>query len=79
MDSKNERLERLSEILRSWMEMKAPRQAIVDRKERFRSKNAEKKNTKEERLDVKFKCGNIFQNKNNYENNIKTIHLWQCL
>ena len=47
MDSKNERLERLSEILRSWMEMKAPRQAIVDRKERFRSKNAEKKGRNE--------------------------------
>ena len=41
------------------MDMKAPRQAIVDRKERFRSKNAEKKDTKEERLDVKFKCENF--------------------
>lgn len=59
MDNRNERLERLSEILRSWMDMKAPRQAIVDRKERFRSKNAEKKDTKEERLDVKFKCENF--------------------
>ena len=56
----SERLSKLTDILRTWMKMKAPQQAIVERKNRFHSKGAElKKNATEVSLDKKFQVENF--------------------
>ena len=56
----HERLQRLQGIIRDWMKMKAPRQAIVQRKDRFHSKGTEtKKTANEESLDKKFQTENF--------------------
>ena len=58
--SDNERLTRLTDILQAWMKMKAPQQAIVERKNRFHAVgNASKKSAKEESLDKKFQMENF--------------------
>lgn len=56
----SERLRKLTEILQTWMTMKAPQQAIVDRKNRFHSKGGEqKKSADEQSLDKKFQMENF--------------------
>ena len=56
----NERLSKLTEILQTWMKMKAPQQAIVERKNRFHSKGGEsKKSANEISLDKKFQMENF--------------------
>lgn len=56
----SERLSKLTEILQTWMTMKAPQQAIVDRKNRFHSKGGEqKKSADEQSLDKKFQMENF--------------------
>ena len=56
----NERLTRLTDILQTWMKMKAPQQAIVERKNRFHAVgNASKKSAREESLDKKFQMENF--------------------
>ena len=56
----SERLSRLTEILQTWMQMKAPQQAIVERKNRFHSKGGEqKKSADEASLDKKFQMENF--------------------
>ncbi len=58
--SDNERLTRLTDILQAWMKMKAPQQAIVERKNRFHAVgNASKKSAKGESLDKKFQMENF--------------------
>lgn len=58
--SDNERLTRLTDILQTWMKMKAPQQAIVERKNRFHAVgNASKKSAKDESLDKKFQMENF--------------------
>ena len=58
--SDNERLTRLTDILQAWMKMKAPQQAIVERKNRFHAVgNASKKSAKDESLDKKFQMENF--------------------
>lgn len=55
-----ERLTRLTDILQAWMKMKAPQQAIVERKNRFHAVgNASKKSAREESLDKKFQMENF--------------------
>lgn len=55
-----ERLSRLTDILQTWMTMKAPQQAIVERKNRFHSKGSEqKKSADEQSLDKKFQMENF--------------------
>jgi len=55
-----ERLNKLQAIIQEWMKMKAPRQAIVERKNRFHSKgNESKKSATDERLDKKFQMENF--------------------
>lgn len=55
-----ERLSKLSAIVQEWMEAKVPQQAVVDMKERFRSKGSmTKKSADEESLDKKFKKENF--------------------
>jgi len=57
---KRERLNKLQAIIQEWMKMKAPRQAIVERKNRFHSKgNESKKSATDERLDKKFQMENF--------------------
>jgi len=54
------RLGKLTEILQTWMKMKAPQQAIVERKNRFHSKGSEQKKSAEEvSLDKKFQMENF--------------------
>jgi hypothetical protein len=56
----SERLSKLTEILQTWMKMKAPQQAIVERKNRFHSKGGEpKKSADEQSLDKKFQMENF--------------------
>ena len=56
----SERLSKLTEILQTWMKMKAPQQAIVERKNRFHSKGMEqKKSASEQSLDKKFQMENF--------------------
>ncbi len=56
----SERLSKLTEILQTWMKMKAPQQAIVERKNRFHSKGSEQKKSAEEiSLDKKFQMENF--------------------
>ncbi len=56
----NERLSKLTDILKAWMKMKAPNQAIVERKNRFHSKSGEQKKSAEEAsLDKKFQMENF--------------------
>ena len=56
----HERLSRLTAILQSWMQMKAPQQAIVERKDRFHSKGNElKKKAEDQSLDKKFQMENF--------------------
>ena len=56
----SERLSKLTEILQTWMKMKAPQQAIVERKNRFHSKGGEqKKSADEASLDKKFQMENF--------------------
>jgi superfamily II DNA/RNA helicase len=56
----SERLSKLTEILQTWMTMKAPQQAIVERKNRFHSKGGEqKKSADEQSLDKKFQMENF--------------------
>ena len=56
----HERLNRLTEILQSWMKMKAPQQAILERKDRFHSKGIEHKKTANDiSLDKKFQIENF--------------------
>lgn len=56
----SERLSKLTEILQAWMTMKAPQQAMVERKNRFHSKGGEqKKSADEQSLDKKFQMENF--------------------
>lgn len=56
----SERLSKLTDILQTWMKMKAPQQAIVERKNRFHSKGGEqKKSADEASLDKKFQMENF--------------------
>ena len=56
----NERLSKLTEILQSWMKIKAPQQAIQDRKNRFHSLgNEQKKSADTISLDKKFQMENF--------------------
>ena len=56
----HERLNKLQAIIHEWMKMKAPQQAIVERKNRFHSKGTEsKKSATDERLDKKFQMENF--------------------
>ena len=57
----SERLSRLTDILQTWMKMKAPQQAIVERKNRFHSKGGseQKKSADEASLDKKFQMENF--------------------
>lgn len=56
----SERLNKLTEILQSWMKMKAPQQATVERKNRFHSKaGVPKKSANELSLDKKFQMENF--------------------
>ena len=54
-DGNHERLQKLQDIIREWMQMKAPQQAIVERRDRFRTKGAvPKKTAGEDSLDKLF-------------------------
>ena len=56
----NERLRKLQEIVQAWMKMKAPQQAITNRKNRFHSKGTEdKKTAQDESLDKHFQMQNF--------------------
>ncbi len=56
----NDRLNHLTEILQTWMKMKAPQQAIVERKDRFHSKGSEQKKAANDiSLDRKFQIENF--------------------
>ena len=55
-----ERLQRLSNIIKQWMQLQAPQQAIVERKNRFHSLGSTDKRTAEqERIDKKFQKENF--------------------
>lgn len=59
-DQDEERIKRLSEILREWMIYKAPKQVIADRKNRFKAKgNANKKGANDQSQDQKFQLENF--------------------
>lgn len=59
-DQDEERIKRLSEILKEWMQLKAPKQTIQDRKDRFKSKGvANKKSANEQSQDKKFQLENF--------------------
>ncbi len=56
----NERLSKLTDILQTWMCMKAPQQAVVERKNRFHAKGTtDKKSSSEESLNKKFQMENF--------------------
>lgn len=56
----HERLNKLQTIIHQWMKMKAPQQAVVERKDRFHSKgNESKKSANDESLDKKFQLENF--------------------
>ena len=56
----NERLAKLTDILKQWMRLKAPQQAVVERRNRFHSKGkTSKKNAAEQSLNEKFQLENF--------------------
>ena len=56
----SEKLSKLTEIIQTWMKMKAPQQATVERKNRFHSKGGEpKKSANDISLDKKFQMENF--------------------
>lgn len=56
----NERLGKLTDILQTWMRLKAPQQAVEERKSRFHAKGTtDKKSSSEVSLDKKFQMENF--------------------